>query len=151
MMTDTYSWPKKRIDLIGCMLLRPLLELRKRLNQEKLLHRPIIIDDESEDESEDKNTEENSNEDYESSEDEECLYETLGVSKNAPLVEIKRSYRRMALKHHPDKSKRDDAEVIMKRINFAYSVLSDAEARKIYSKSTYVTVSAVEDSLHLLF
>ena len=140
------------IDPIGCMLQRSLLELQKRLNQEKILHRPIIIsDDESEDESEDKNTEENSNEDYESSEDEECLYETLGVSKNAPLVEIKRSYRRMALKHHPDKSKRDDAEVIMKRINFAYSVLSDAEARKIYSKSTYVTVSAVEDSLHLLF
>ena len=140
------------IDPIGCMLQRSLLELQKRLNQEKILHRPIIIsDDESEDESEDKNTEENSNKDYESSEDEECLYGILGVSKNVPLVEIKRSYRRMALKHHPDKSKRDDAEVIMKRINFAYSVLSDAEARKIYSKSTYVTVSAVEDSLHLLF
>ena len=140
------------IDPIGCMLQRSLLELQKRLNQEKILHRPIIIsDDESEDESEDKNTEENSNEDYESSEDEECLYGILGVSKNVPLVEIKRSYRRMALKHHPDKSKRDDAEVIMKRINFAYSVLSDAKARKIYSKSTYVTVSAVEDSLHLLF
>ena len=152
MMKDAYTWPKKRIDLIGSMLMRPLLELQKRLIQEKLLHRPIIIDDdESEEESEAKQTEESSNEDYESSEDEECLYGILGVSRNVPLVEIKRSYRRMALKHHPDKSKRDDAETIMKRLNFSYSVLSDAKARKIYGKSTYLTFEAIEASLYLLF
>ncbi|MGD2095846.1 MAG: molecular chaperone DnaJ [Phycisphaerales bacterium] len=62
-------------------------------------------------------------------------YEVLGVNKNASADEIKRSYRRMAMKYHPDKNPDDkEAEAKFKECAEAYEVLSDTEKRKRYDK-----------------
>ena len=53
------------------------------------------------------------------------LYETLEVSPNATSDEIKKSYRRLARKYHPDINKEKDAEEKFKEINAAYEILSD--------------------------
>lgn len=60
-------------------------------------------------------------------------YGTLGVSKTASAEEIKKAYRRMAMKYHPDHTKGDKAaEEKFKKISEAYAVLSDPEKRKQY-------------------
>ncbi len=60
------------------------------------------------------------------------LYETLGVSKSASADEIKKAYRRLARKYHPDINKSPDAEEKFKEINAAYEILSDPQKRKQY-------------------
>lgn len=61
------------------------------------------------------------------------LYEDLGVSKNASADEIKKAYRKLALKYHPDKNPDDKvAEEKFKKINAAYSVLGDEKKRQQY-------------------
>ncbi|MFW5906638.1 MAG: DnaJ C-terminal domain-containing protein [Desulfobia sp.] len=63
----------------------------------------------------------------------EDYYKILGVGKNASQDEIKKAYRKMALKYHPDKTKGDkQAEDMFKKANEAYAVLSDPEKRKQY-------------------
>ncbi|CAD7940420.1 unnamed protein product [Amoebophrya sp. A120] len=64
----------------------------------------------------------------------EDLYETLGVKKDASASDIKKAYRKLALKVHPDKNpdKKEWAEAEFKKITAAYEVLSDEEKRKQY-------------------
>ena len=60
-------------------------------------------------------------------------YKILGISKSATAEEIKKSYRKLAMKYHPDRNKGDkDAEAKFKDVSEAYAVLSDSEKRKQY-------------------
>jgi curved DNA-binding protein len=60
-------------------------------------------------------------------------YDILGVSKNSSDEEIKRAYRKLAMKYHPDRNpNKKEAEERFKAINEAYAVLSDKEKRKQY-------------------
>ncbi len=62
-------------------------------------------------------------------------YEVLEISKDANAEEIKKAYRKMALKYHPDRNPDDkEAEENFKKINEAYEVLSDTQKREIYDK-----------------
>ncbi len=62
-------------------------------------------------------------------------YEVLGVSKNSSNDEIKKSYRRLAMKHHPDRNTDDsDAERKFKEAKEAYEVLSDSDKRAAYDQ-----------------
>lgn len=63
----------------------------------------------------------------------EDLYETLGVDKNATADEIKKSYKNLAFKYHPDRNAGNTvAEEKFKQVNAAYSVLGDEEKRRQY-------------------
>ncbi len=63
------------------------------------------------------------------------LYEVLGVSKDASAAEIKKAYKRLARKYHPDLNKGDaQAEERFKEINQAFDVLGDKEKRKLYDE-----------------
>lgn len=62
------------------------------------------------------------------------LYEILGVDKKANFEEIKRAYRKLSMKWHPDKNKSAEAEERFKEIGRAYSVLSDVESRNKYDR-----------------
>lgn len=63
------------------------------------------------------------------------LYDVLGVSPTASDADIKKGYRKMAIKHHPDKNKGDEkAAERFKECSQAYEILSDAEKRKLYDQ-----------------
>jgi len=61
-------------------------------------------------------------------------YKILGLERNASADDIKRAYRRLARKYHPDVSKEPDAEARFKEINEANEVLKDPEKRKAYDQ-----------------
>lgn len=60
-------------------------------------------------------------------------YKVLGVSKSASAAEIKKAYRKLSLKYHPDKNSAPDASAKFAEIATAYDVLSDAEKRETYN------------------
>jgi molecular chaperone DnaJ len=62
-------------------------------------------------------------------------YDTLGVGPEASQDEIKRSFRKLAYKYHPDRSKIPDAEARFKEASEAYAILSDPEKRRQYDAS----------------
>ncbi len=70
-------------------------------------------------------------------------YETLGVAKNASEEDIKKAYRKLAMKHHPDRNQGDDAvaaEVKFKEAKEAYEMLSDAQKRAAYDQHGHAGV-----------
>ncbi|CAE7880926.1 ERDJ3B, partial [Symbiodinium sp. KB8] len=64
---------------------------------------------------------------------EEDLYEVLGVAQDAPASKIKRAYRKLSLKYHPDKNPGDEeAERKFQQVAHAYNILSDEDKRILY-------------------
>jgi curved DNA-binding protein len=61
-------------------------------------------------------------------------YRTLGIDKTASADDIKKAYRKLARKYHPDVSKEPDAEARMQEVNEANAVLSDPEKRALYDQ-----------------
>lgn len=61
-------------------------------------------------------------------------YEVLGVPRDATAGDLKKAFRKLARKYHPDVSKEKDAEARMKDVNEAYAVLSDPEKRAAYDQ-----------------
>jgi len=64
------------------------------------------------------------------------MYGVLGVSRDATEAEIKKAYRKMAVKWHPDKNPecKEEAERMFKAVAEAYEVLSDADKRAVYDR-----------------
>jgi len=62
----------------------------------------------------------------------QSFYETLGVSKNAGESDIKKAYRSLSLKYHPDRNQSSEASEKIRKINEAYDILGDHSKRKHY-------------------
>lgn len=73
-------------------------------------------------------------------------YKTLGISKGSTEEDIKKAYRKQALKWHPDKNKSAAAEEKFKEIAEAYEVLSDPKKREIYDQ-----YGEEGEAVHVLF
>ena len=59
-------------------------------------------------------------------------YEVLGVNRGASADDIKKAFKKLAMKYHPDKNKEEKSEEAMVQINKAYEILSNEELRKKY-------------------
>ena len=73
-------------------------------------------------------------------------YASLGVSQDANFQEIKKSYRKLARKYHPDRNKSPLAEETIKKINEAFEILSDRKKRKKYDSDSYDNFDSNEAS-----
>ncbi|XP_074040653.1 dnaJ homolog subfamily C member 5 isoform X2 [Leptinotarsa decemlineata] len=86
----------------------------------------------------------------------DSLYEVLALPKTATNEEIKKTYRRLALKYHPDKNPDNpDAAEKFKEVNRAHSILSDATKRNIYdnygSLGLYIAEQFGEENVNAYF
>jgi curved DNA-binding protein CbpA len=68
-------------------------------------------------------------------------YEVLGVTKSASIDELKRQYRKLALKFHPDRNQHADTQEHFKEISEAYAVLSDSRKRQLYDSYGHAGVN----------
>ncbi|MEJ7640830.1 MAG: DnaJ domain-containing protein [Candidatus Nitrosocosmicus sp.] len=73
-------------------------------------------------------------------------YKTLGILKQASGIEVKKAYRRLARKYHPDRNS-DVSDDVMKNINIAFEVLSDPDKRKEYDEKTIDRVLENSDKI----
>lgn len=74
-------------------------------------------------------------------------YEVLGVNRNADAAAIKKAYRRLAKKYHPDMNAGNpDADIKFKEVTEAYNVLSDEEKRKLYDQFGHAAFESGEDT-----
>ena len=64
----------------------------------------------------------------------ECYYKTLGISRNATKKEVKKAFKKLSKKYHPDVSKEKNATQIFAKVNEAYEVLGDEEKRRKYDR-----------------
>lgn len=86
----------------------------------------------------------------------DMLYVVLGLDKNATPDDIKKSYRKLALKYHPDKNPDNpEASEKFKEINNAHAILTDATKRNIYDKygslGLYVAEQFGEENVNTYF
>jgi curved DNA-binding protein CbpA len=68
-------------------------------------------------------------------------YEVLGVSKSTSVDELKKQYRKLALKFHPDRNQHSDTQEHFKEISEAYAVLSDTKKRQFYDQYGHAGVN----------
>lgn len=68
-------------------------------------------------------------------------YDVLGISRNASDEDVKKAFRKLALKYHPDRNKKTDAAGKFKEINEAYQVISDPDKRARYDQYGHSAVS----------
>ncbi len=61
-------------------------------------------------------------------------YKILGVSRSASTADIKKAYRKLSLKYHPDKNSSPEAASKFAEISNAYDVLSDEQKREVYNR-----------------
>lgn len=71
-------------------------------------------------------------------------YDILGVSRKATPAELKKAYRKLSLKYHPDKNSAPDAQEKFAELSVAYDVLSDSDKRRIYNQGGEEAVAKQE-------
>jgi curved DNA-binding protein CbpA len=68
-------------------------------------------------------------------------FEQLGVSRDATTIDIKKAYRKLANKYHPDKNNGSEVEEQFQLIKEAYDAISDPKKRALYLKSNYTVIT----------
>jgi molecular chaperone DnaJ len=76
-----------------------------------------------------------------------CYYEVLSLSRSVTPDELRKAYRREALKHHPDRNPDNpEAQTAFKEVNEAYQVLSDEQKRSVYDRFGHAGLKGADPS-----